>query len=102
MGWYTDSKYKKKITVIEKGTEGELILYAKWTKEINPSVKAAALNSIKGTKAKTITASATVSNYVKSTDSYYYLLYVDSNTGKVKKTVGKVNKPEKAKWKNNI
>ena len=96
VGWYTDSKYKKKITVIEKGTEGELILYAKWTKEISPSAKAAALNSIKGTKTKTITASATVSDYVKSTDGYYYLLYVDSNTGKVKKAVSKVNKPETA------
>lgn len=99
VGWYTDSKYKKKITVIEKGAEGELILYAKWTKEISPSAKAAALNSIKGTKTKTITASATVSDYVKSTDGYYYLLYVDSNTGKVKKAVSKVNKPETANGK---
>ena len=99
VGWYTDSKYKKKISVIEKGTEGELTLYAKWTKEISPSAKAATLTSIKGTKAKTITASATVSNYVKSTDSYYYLVYVDSNTGKVKKAAAKVNKPETANGK---
>ena len=85
--------------MIEKGTEGELTLYAKWTKEISPSAKAATLTSIKGTKAKTITASATVSNYVKSTDSYYYLVYVDSNTGKVKKAAAKVNKPETANGK---
>ena len=99
VGWYTDSKYKNQISVIEKGSEGSLTLYAKWTKEISPSAKAAALDYVKGTKANTITVSATVSNYVKSSDGYYYLVYVDSNSGKVKKTVGKVKKPEKAKGK---
>ncbi len=99
VGWYTDSKYKNQISVIEKGSEGSLTLYAKWTKEISPSVKAASLDYVKGTKANTITVSATVSNYVKSSDGYYYLVYVDSNSGKVKKTVGKVKKPEKAKRK---
>lgn len=99
VGWYTDSKYKNQISVIEKGSEGSLTLYAKWTKEISPSAKAASLDYVKGTKANTITVSATVSNYVKSSDGYYYLVYVDSNPGKVKKTVGKVKKPEKAKGK---
>ena len=99
MGWYTDSKYKNQISVIEKGSEGSLTLYAKWTKEISPSAKDASLDYVKGTKANTITVSATVSNYVKSSDGYYYLVYVDSNSGKVKKTVGKVKKPEKAKGK---
>ena len=99
VGWYTDSKYKNEINVIEKGSEGSLTLYAKWTKEISPSAKAASLDYVKGTKANTITVSATVSNYVKSSDGYYYLVYVDSNSGKVKKTVGKVKKPEKAKGK---
>lgn len=99
VGWYTDSKYKNQISLIEKGSEGSLTLYAKWTKEISPSAKAASLDYVKGTKANTITVSATVSNYVKSSDGYYYLVYVDSNSGKVKKTVGKVKKPEKAKRK---
>ena len=99
VGWYTDSKYKNQISVIEKGSEGSLTLYAKWTKEISPSAKAASLDYVKGTKVNTITVSATVSNYVKSSDGYYYLVYVDSNFGKVKKTVGKVKKPEKAKGK---
>lgn len=99
VGWYTDSKYKNQISVIEKGSEGSLTLYAKWTKEISPSAKTASLDYLKGTKANTITVSATVSNYVKSSDGYYYLVYVDSNSGKVKKTVGKVKKPEKAKGK---
>ena len=99
VGWYTDSKYKNQISLIEKGSEGSLTLYAKWTKEISPSAKAASLDYVKGTKANTITVSATVSNYVKSSDGYYYLVYVDSNSGKVKKMVGKVKKPEKAKGK---
>ena len=99
VGWYTDSKYKNQISVIEKGSEGSLTLYAKWTKEISPSAKAASLDYVKGTKANTITVSATVSNYVNSSDGYYYLVYVDSNSGKVKKMVGKVKKPEKAKGK---
>ena len=99
VGWYTDSKYKNQISVIEKGSEGSFTLYAKWTKEISPSAKAASLDYLKGTKANTITVSATASNYVKSSDGYYYLVYVDSNSGKVKKTVGKVKKPEKAKGK---
>lgn len=30
-GWYTDNAYKKKVTKIEKGTTGNLKLYAKWT-----------------------------------------------------------------------
>lgn len=94
VGWYTDSKYKQKIDVIEKGSKGGITLYAKWIKEVNPSAKAASLTALKGTKAKTITASASISNYVKSVDDYYYLLYVDSNSGKVRKAAAKVKKPE--------
>ena len=48
----------------------DVTLYAKWTKEISPSAKAASLDYVKGTKANTITVSATVSNYVKSSDGY--------------------------------
>ena len=31
-GWYTDSKYKNKITEIQKGSTGNKTLYAKWAK----------------------------------------------------------------------
>ena len=31
-GWYTDNSYTNQITVIEKGTSGNYILYAKWEK----------------------------------------------------------------------
>ena len=99
VGWYTDSKYKNQISVIEKGSEGSLTLYAKWTKEISPSAKAASLDYVKGTKANTITVCASVSYYVKFSVGYYYVVYVVSISGKVKKTVGIVKKPEKAKGK---
>ena len=99
VGWYTDSKYKQKIDVIEKGSKGGITLYAKWIKEVNPSAKAASLTALKGTKAKTITASANIAYYVKSVDDYYYLLYVDSNSGKVKKAAAKVKKPEMSNGK---
>lgn len=32
-GWYCDKKFKKKVTVIEKGSTGKVTLYAKWAKE---------------------------------------------------------------------
>lgn len=32
MGWYSDSKYKKKVTKIKKGSTGNRKLYAKWKK----------------------------------------------------------------------
>lgn len=98
-GWYTDSKFKNKISTIESGMEGAIVLYAKWIKEVSASAKAATLTSIKGVKAKIISASVTIPDYVKSADDYYYLVYVDSNSGKVKKTVTQVSKPEAAKAK---
>ena len=32
-GWYRDKKFKKKVTAIEKGSSGNVTLYAKWAKE---------------------------------------------------------------------
>ena len=93
-GWYLDSKYKKKISVIEKGSKGAVTLYAKWIRQVNPSSSAASLTSVRGAKAKTIAATVMVPKYVKSYDEYYYLVYVNSNTGKVRKEVAKVKKPE--------
>lgn len=94
IGWYKDSKYKTKLTTIKKGSKGSLTLYARWTPQVNASSKAATLTSVRGLKANTIAATATVPKYVKSSDSYYYLVYVDSNTGKVKKAAAKTAKPE--------
>lgn len=33
VGWYTDAKYKNKITEIKKGSTGKINLYAKWKKK---------------------------------------------------------------------
>ena len=33
MGWYSDKKYKNKVTQIKKGTTGNKTLYAKWKKK---------------------------------------------------------------------
>lgn len=99
VGWYRDSKFKNKVTSIAKGSKGALTLYAKWTIQVNPSAKASTLNSIRGQKAGVIAATATVPKYVKSYDDYYYLVYVDSNSGKVKRAAAKVKKPEVANQK---
>lgn len=32
-GWYTDKRYKKKVTAIKKGSSGKKTLYAKWQKK---------------------------------------------------------------------
>lgn len=32
-GWYSNKKYKKKVTVIKKGSSGTKTLYAKWVKK---------------------------------------------------------------------
>lgn len=98
-GWYLDSKFKKKISVIEKGSKGAITLYAKWIPHVNPSSNAATLNSVRGEKAKTIAATVTIPKYVKSYDEYYYLVYVNSNTGKVRKEAAKVKKPEASNQK---
>ena len=98
-GWYTDSKYKTKITTIKKGTAKNITLYARWTKVVKISSKAASLKYVKGYSAGQIRVSATVPQYVKTWDNYYYLLYLDSATGKVKKTVDKIKKSDLANQK---
>ena len=36
-GWYSDSKYRTKVTKISNGSTGKKTLYAKWTKVTKPS-----------------------------------------------------------------
>ena len=33
VGWYSDKKYKNKVTKIKKGSTGKVTLYAKWKKK---------------------------------------------------------------------
>ncbi|MCM1256412.1 MAG: Ig-like domain-containing protein [Roseburia sp.] len=50
-GWYTDKKFKKKITTIKKGAKKNYTLYAKWEKI---KVKKTELTSVKNNKSKQI------------------------------------------------
>ena len=50
-GWYTDSKFKNKITTIKKGTKKNYTLYAKWEKI---TVKQTSISSAKNSKSKQI------------------------------------------------
>jgi endo-1,4-beta-xylanase len=50
-GWYTDSKYKTKITTIKKGTKKNYTLYAKWQKV---TVSSTTITSGKNNKTKQI------------------------------------------------
>lgn len=50
-GWYTDKKFKNKITTIKKGTKKNYTLYAKWEKI---KVKKTELTSAKNNKSKQI------------------------------------------------
>ena len=34
-GWYADNYFEKKVTTIEQGMVGNMVLYAKWTRKIN-------------------------------------------------------------------
>jgi uncharacterized repeat protein (TIGR02543 family) len=38
-GWFADMNYSEKVTVIEAGSTGSIYLYAKWSEEMDDSVK---------------------------------------------------------------
>lgn len=49
-GWYTESTYKNKVTVLTKGSKGNKTLYAKWTKVSRPAKPV--ISTVKNTKSK--------------------------------------------------
>lgn len=49
-GWYTESSYKNKVTVITRGSKGNKTLYAKWTKVSRPAKPV--ISTVKNTKSK--------------------------------------------------
>ena len=57
-GWYSDSKFKTKVTKIVKGNTGNKTLYAKWIKVTVAKAKTPTLTNVKGKKLK-ITYKAT-------------------------------------------
>jgi uncharacterized repeat protein (TIGR02543 family) len=52
-GWYSDSKFKNKVSSIKKGSTGNKTLYAKWTKV---SVSKTTLTKVTNAKGKKLTA----------------------------------------------
>lgn len=81
-GWYTDSKYKKKITSIAKSSEKDITLYAKWKKV---TVKKAAIKKI--TNASEKKAKITISKVAGANG--YKIMY--STDKKMKKNVKTAN-----------
>ena len=98
-GWYTDKKFKNKITQIKKGSTGKITLYAKWEKEYKATSTSAKITSCKATGVNTIKVKATIDKRVKSSDNYYYLVTIDPNTGKILKKVAKTDKAKKISFK---
>lgn len=74
-GWYTDAKYKNKITKISKGSKGDYTLYAKWTKVTapgKPTIKSLE-NTAYGSMKETLSAK------VSGADGYE-VLYADNSS----------------------
>ena len=60
-GWYTDAKYKNRITKIQKGSAKDYTLYAKWTKVTapgRPTIKSLE-NTANGTMKQTLSKKVT-------------------------------------------
>lgn len=79
-GWYTDKKFKNKITQISKGSTKNYTLYAKWEKV---SVKKTTISSAKNSKSKQI-----VLKYKKSSGAAGYEISYSTDK-KFKKSVTK-------------
>ncbi len=71
-GWYKDSKLLKPITTVKKTSQGNISLYAKWTKV---TVKTVSLNSLANTKPGMVTVS-----YKKISDVKGYQILCASNS----------------------
>lgn len=81
VGWYTDSKYKKKITSIAKSSKKNITVYAKWTKV---SVGKASVKKVSSTQKQK--AKVTINKVSRATG--YQIVY--STDAKFKKGVKKV------------
>ncbi len=94
-GWYTDKKFKNKVSVIKKGTKKNFTLYAKWEK-----VKAAKVNviSAKNNKAGQIQVKYKKVSGIKgyeitySTDRKFKKSVVKKTTNRTSYTIKKLKK----------
>ena len=94
-GWYTDAKFKKKITSISSSAKSEYVLYAKWTKV---KVAKASLTSAKNSKSKQILLKYKKVSGAKgyeisySTDKKFKKVVTKKNTAKTSYTISKLKK----------
>ena len=94
-GWYTDAKFKKKITSISNSAKSDYILYAKWTKV---KVAKASLTSAKNSKSKQILLKYKKVSGAKgyeisySTDKKFKKAVTKKNTAKTSYTISKLKK----------
>ena len=94
-GWYTDAKFKKKITSISNSAKSDYILYAKWTKV---KVAKASLTSAKNSKSKQILLKYKKVSGAKgyeisySTDKKFKKAGTKKNTAKTSYTISKLKK----------
>lgn len=95
-GWYTDSKFKNKITVVKASTRANVTLYAKWKKVAKPSkVNVKSVKNEEGNKLKvTLKKVSGVKGYeIKySTDKKFKKSVKTITTTKTTKTINKLNK----------
>ena len=94
-GWYTDAKFKKKITSISSSAKSDYILYAKWTKV---KVAKASLTFAKNSKSKQILLKYKKVSGAKgyeisySTDKKFKKAVTKKNTAKTSYTISKLKK----------
>ena len=94
-GWYTDAKFKKKITSISNSAKSDYILYAKWTKV---KVAKASLTSAKNSKSKQILLKYKKVSGAKgyeisySTNKKFKKVVTKKNTAKTSYTISKLKK----------
>lgn len=82
-GWYTDSKFKKKITTIKASTRANVTVYAKWVKVAKPGkVTVKSVTNVKGKKIK-----VTLKKKVSGAKGYEIKYTTDKKFKKSVKTV---------------
>lgn len=82
-GWYTDSAYKEKVTILKRGSTGDKKFYAKWVKIKKPSRPSIASLKNSGKKKMTLKLKKKVSG----ADGYEMVYATNLRMTKNKKTV---------------
>ena len=96
-GWYTDSKFKNKVTTIKASTKANITVYAKWTKVKAPGkVTVKSVKNVKGRKMK-VTLKKKVSGAkgyeIKyTTDKKFKKSVKTATSTKTNKTISKLKK----------